>query len=158
MSLDLKRKSQSLEYERADLRRQLEIAEGDRLRMTEEWKELSAAKRASEDARVDLERDVARLNSRLELLHHQLDSKDEAAGKNSALLESAEKSRRQTEERLQQYVAAAEALREKLAEASAEIARGNEAMQTMQTEIRSLRDKIRVKNEVIKRQVSQCMR
>lgn len=71
---------------------------------------------------------------------------------------SAEKSRRQTEERLQQYVAAAEALREKLAEASAEIARGNEAMQTMQTEIRSLRDKIRVKNEVIKRQVSQRMR
>lgn len=73
--------------------------------------------------------------------------------KSLALQAAAEKGQEMTEQRLQQYVAAGESLRAKLVESGAEMNRGNDIIAAQQADIRVLKDKLRVKNEVMKKQV-----
>lgn len=57
------------------------------------------------------------------------------------------------EQRLQLYINNAEAMQSHLKEYGDEIERGNAAIEKLSTENRSLRDKIKLKSEVIRKQV-----
>lgn len=151
-TIELKREKQHLEFRERELARLLETAEADRDRVFGECKAISEQRRAVEEVRASLERNLARSEAKGEALVAQLADREDMVKKSAALQKAAEEARRLTEEKLDIYVADNENLHEKIKQGSNEITRGNSVIQRLQLDKRTLTDKMKVKSDVIRKQ------
>ena len=72
--------------------------------------------------------------------------------KSTALQKASEDARESIEQRLQMYIANAEVLQENMRSGSIEIDRGNQIITQQNSEIKSMREKIKTKSDVIRKQ------
>ena len=152
--LELKRQKQHLEFRERELTRLLESAESDRDRVFNECREISTAKRTSEDECSALERKLARSDATCEALKMQVKDREEFAATSKELQLSAEDSKKLMEEKLDIYIADAENLREKIKQGSMEINKGNAVIQRLQVDKKTLSEKVKSKSDVIRKQES----
>ena len=73
------------------------------------------------------------------------------------LQQASDLARASMEQRLQMYISNAEVLQDNLKAGAAEIDKGNEIIAGLQAEVRTLRDKVKTKSEVIRKQVCHLM-
>ena len=151
-TLELKRQKQHLEFRERELSRLLETAEGDRDRVFNECREISTAKRASDDNCSQLERQLARSGAQADALKLQLADRDEMVQSSKSLQHAAEDARKLLEEKLDMYIADADNLREKIKQGGMEITRGNAVIQRLQEDKKALTEKVKSKTEVIRKQ------
>ncbi len=71
-----------------------------------------------------------------------------------ALQRASEDAKVALEEKVNMYIENNDSLQEKMRELSNEVSKGNQTITSQQQDIRTLRDKIRMKGEVIRRQVT----
>ena len=151
-TLELKREKQHLTFRERELSRLLETAEGDRDRVFNECKEISTAKRRSEEIRNGLERDLARSGAQNESMKSQLLDREETVKKAADLQKAAEDARKMVEEKLDMYIADSENLHEKIKQGGHEITRGNSVIQRLQSDKKILTEKMKTKGDVIRKQ------
>ena len=149
---DLNFEKSQLEFKVRDLTRQLAGAEEDRDRMNNEYQKMYSSRHVVEEARLNLERDLAKNVTKVESLLQQLRDKDEMIQTSTALHKASEESRLSTEQRLEMYVSNSEVMQEKLKQTAVEIDKGNNVISLLQNEIKQLRDKVKMKSDVIRRQ------
>jgi len=77
LTTDLQHEKGHLEFRERELMRLLESADNDRDRIAQECKEIAAQKRAVDEQRGNLERDLARATARIEALTQQVQDRDE---------------------------------------------------------------------------------
>ena len=115
--------------------------------------QLTEQKIKNEEIRLNLEKDVVRMSSKIDSLQYQLQDKDELISKTMALQRACEDSKVALEEKLNFYIETNDSLQSRIREGSQEITKGNQVIAGQQNDIQQLRDKIRLKGEVIRRQV-----
>ena len=76
----------------------------------------------------------------------------------TALLQAGEEARAALEEKLSVYVENLEYLQSQVESGGSQISRGNAAVERLQGESRQLRDKIKLKSEIIRKQVQHITR
>ena len=142
----------SAEYGRREVQRELDLVIAERDRADASAKQYSSALGDRDKMILQLEREIATLTSKLEANKQQLKDKEETIAHAVGEKEGAEASRREAIERSELYSTAVEAMQEKLVTANNEMQRGNHMIKAQLQEIDDLREKIRVKNEVIRKQ------
>ena len=119
---------------------------------SEENQALKARNKALEEERLQLERNCQRLQLRCEAFEQQIRDKAQAVATAQQLQQAAEEAHHQAHENLELYKSGVANLQAKLEESINEIHKGNRAIKQLQEEQRALRDKIKLKNQVIAKQ------
>jgi len=147
--LDEKQVRSQYEFKVKELTRSLEVCENDRDRLLNESRETGQSLRDSEMSKALLERDIVRLQSKVEALSEQLGDKDVAIQRSSDLQQASESSKEALEEQLALYKNGLEVMQEKLLSAVAEIKKGNHVISKLQQDVQMLRERAGSKSEVL---------
>jgi hypothetical protein len=151
---DVQHEKNQLEFRHRDMTRQLQSTEQDRDRLLRECEDYHAQRRDLDGEKSLLERDGLKLESKIEALQQQLRDREENMNKSTALQRAAEEAKAVVEEKLAQQASHVQALQEEVLVTHEEIDRLTEAIARQHGEQRQLRDKMKIKNEVIRRQES----
>lgn len=142
----------SAEYRVRELERELVIVSTERDRADSSSQQYAKSLSDRDAVILGLERDVAGLQSKIESYKQQLKDKEEIIAHATGEKVAAEAARAEACERIELFSSAVEAMQEKLYAATNEMNRGNQMIKSQLKEIDDLREKIRIKNEVIRKQ------
>ncbi|CAM9813304.1 unnamed protein product, partial [Ectocarpus fasciculatus] len=148
----LEKQRSDSEYRTRELERDLGMVTTERNRADASSKQYSSALAERDATILTLEREAAALKSKIESCRQQLADKEEVIGHAVGERQAAEAARNEAVERTELYSSAVEAMQEKLLVATAEMNRGNQMIKLQLKEIDDLREKIRIKNEVLRKQ------
>jgi len=151
---DISQARSALDFNSKDQLKEIVSITGERDRLFIDVEKLTAYKVHSEELNLKLERDLAKATSKIEALQFQVQDKDELVVKSQALQRASDDARMAVEEKLKLYMETNNTLQEKVRELTNEISKGNQVISSQQQDIRQLRDKIHMKGDVIRRQVS----
>lgn len=141
-----------LEFKVKDVSRQLASSIEEKDRACMEVDKMYISRSSIEETRIQLERELARNIAKVESLLQQVHDKDDMIVTIQSLQKAAEESKANTESKLDMYISNSDMLQEKLQLSSMEIDRGNNAIMILQNDVKQLREKVKTKSEVIRRQ------
>lgn len=113
-----------------------------------------AERRAAESKARELEKCLLQMHSKCDALGQQVRDKEEIVTQTMALHRSAEESRKLSDEKLALYAATIESYQKKLEQGVGEMERGNAVIGRLGEENKGLKERLKVKSEVLRRQVS----
>ena len=133
----------------------LESVEQDATLLRQQNSTLREENSALSSSKHTLERAASAREVELSALAQSIRDKDQLLASTAAHLEAAQEAKRQQDAALELYKDTISKLQEKLKASAAEITKGNEIINTLQTECRALRGKLRLKMAVLQQQQDQ---
>jgi hypothetical protein len=149
---ELESEKSQVEFKLQDTARLGNSAAADRDRLMQECEELHARRRGLEEERTNLLREIAKSDAKIEGLHSQLLERDASMQKSQALQRAAEEAKRVMEERVQMEVQRSEEMSAQLVALQSEADRFQALATRLQNDNRTLKDRFRDKNDVLRKQ------
>jgi hypothetical protein len=141
-----------LEYEIKDLNRKIELTEMDRDQLIADAKSAAEMRSRLDERRGTLETDLIKALAKIEQLEMQLADKDGVLKQMNAVEDVWKENQARLVEQLDMYKTNCGALQDKLKQAASEVVKGNQGIARLQQEVAQLRDKMKVKSDVIRKQ------